>query len=130
MPALYVLDGEDGIDRTIGGRDGLTYKSFTPGTKDGAGDRMKSITRVHISVAGTGEIFKLYKDFQAKRPRHFELHRGNVDAEERRKHRGDRIAYGGVGPKIVRSAEDRSVLHRKTARRADDSSEAGEIRRN
>ncbi len=101
MPALYVLNGEIELMGTSGSHR-VNINDFYTGYKRSISKPEELITRIFIPVPGPDEIFKLYKiskrkdlDISAFTAAFWmKLDAGRID--------DIRIAYGGVGPNIIR----------------------------
>jgi xanthine dehydrogenase small subunit len=113
MPALFVLNSEIELTGTTGARR-VNINDFYTGYRKTVMSDDELITRVFISLPAEGEIFKLYKISKRKDldisafTAAFWLRRSNgliVDA---------RIAYGGVGPVILRLRRTEEFLRGNT----------------
>ena len=110
MPALYVLDAEIALTGARGARR-VNINDFYTGYRKTVMAADELITRVFIPLPGSGELFKLYKVSKRK-----DLDISAFTAAVRMRVSGGtieeaRIAYGGVGPNIIRLRKTESFLH-------------------
>jgi xanthine dehydrogenase small subunit len=101
MPALYVLNAEIELTGTTGSRR-VNINEFYTGYKKTVAKADELITGVHIPLPDAGDVFKLYKvskrkdlDISAFTAAIWMRISGGTIGEAR-------IAYGGVGPNIIR----------------------------
>lgn len=101
MPALYVLNAEIELTGVNGSRR-VNINDFYTGYKKTVANMDELITRIHLPLPAAGEIFKLYKvsrrrdlDISAFTAAFWMRLDGGAIAEAR-------VAYGGVGPNILR----------------------------
>jgi xanthine dehydrogenase small subunit len=101
MPALFVLNAEVELAR-VGTRRRVPINDFYTGYKSTVAKPDELITRVFIPLLGDGEVIKLYKASKRK-----DMDISTVSAAFWLRLVGSRIddvriAYGGVGPRILR----------------------------
>jgi xanthine dehydrogenase small subunit len=101
MPALYVLNAEIELTGTSGSR-WVNINEFYTGYKTNVSQPDELITAVRIPLPASDDIFKLYKvskrkdlDISAFTAAIWMRRAGEIVSEAR-------IAYGGVGPNIIR----------------------------
>jgi xanthine dehydrogenase small subunit len=101
MPALYVLNAQIELTGVNGARR-VNINDFYTGYKTNVSQPDELITRVHIPIPASGDIFRLFKvskrkdlDISAFTAAIWMRRDGAVVSEAR-------IAYGGVGPNIIR----------------------------
>jgi len=113
MPALYVLNGEIELTGTSGARR-VNINEFYTAYRQTVMAPDELITRIFIPLPADDEVFKLYKISKRKDldisafTAAFWMRRSNgviVDA---------RIAYGGVGPMIIRLRRTEEFLRSNT----------------
>jgi xanthine dehydrogenase small subunit len=109
MPALYVLNAEIELTGTRGARR-VNINEFYAGYRKTVASPDELITRVFIPLPRDGEVFKLYKvsrrkdlDISAFTAAFWMRIDGRHIAEAR-------IAYGGVGPTIIRLRQTEKLL--------------------
>jgi xanthine dehydrogenase small subunit len=127
MPALYVLNAEIELTGTSGSRR-VNINEFYTGYKTNVSTPDELITAIYIPLPVPSDIFKLYKVSKRK-----DLDISAFTAAIWMRRNGEtvtdtRIAYGGVGPNILRLKETEAffigkMLSHETIR------EAGEIAR-
>jgi xanthine dehydrogenase small subunit len=128
MPALYVLNGE--IELTgSGGARRVNINDFYDGYRHNVSRPDELITRVFIPLPAASDIFKLYKisrrkdlDISAFTAAIWMRRNGGEIIEDMR------IAYGGVGPNIIRLRKTEQYL-RGNALTLETARQAGRIAR-
>jgi xanthine dehydrogenase small subunit len=128
MPALYVLNGEIELTGTSGSRR-VNINDFYDGYRHNVSRPDELITRVIIPLPRGDDIFKLYKisrrkdlDISAFTAAIWMRRNGGEMIED------VRIAYGGVGPNIIRLRKTEDYL-RGNALTLETAREAGRIAR-
>ena len=112
MPALYVLNAEIELTGVDGVRR-VNINSFYTGYKTNVSRPDELITSVRIPLPDAGDIFKLYKISKRKDldisafTAAIWMRRNGPAIEEAR------IAYGGVGPNIIRLGRTEEFFRRK-----------------
>lgn len=109
MPALYVLNGEIELVGPAGSRR-VNINNFYTGYKRTVMRPEELITRVHLPLPQPGDTFKLYKVSKRK-----DLDISTFTAAIWMRTAGStieavRLAYGGVGPNILRLAKTEAFL--------------------
>jgi xanthine dehydrogenase small subunit len=113
MPAMYVLNGEIELTGTTGARR-VSINEFYTGYKTTVAAADELITRIFLPLPKSGELFKLYKvskrkdlDISAFTAGLWMRLEGNSISESR-------LAFGGVGPNIIRLRQTEAFLSGQT----------------
>jgi xanthine dehydrogenase small subunit len=115
IPALFALNGEIEVASERAGTRWVNVHQFYTGYRQTILAPDEMVTRVRIPLPADGEIFKLYK---VSRRRDLDIASFGAAVWMRRSGRridDIRIAYGGVGPMVVRMNEAEAILRGNVA---------------
>jgi xanthine dehydrogenase small subunit len=115
VPAMFVLDAEIEITSAAGGSRWVNIHQFYKGYRQTILAGAELVTRVRWAVPKEGDVFKLYKV-----SRRLDLDIATFGAAVWMRRIGTiiedvRIAYGGVGPTVMRMVKTEAMLRGKAA---------------